>query len=261
MSRDTAGDPLSTAFDDVAARYDLMVGLSPGYHAQLAASAREFVRSVGEGARADAFDRPLRIVDLGCGSGASTRALADAAAKAGLRVEIVGVDASAGMLASARRKRWPAGVRFAQGTAQQVARGQVEGLDALDASAAGGFDGVFAAYLLRNVPEDERDAFLVGLIDRLRPGAPLLLHDYSVAGRPVASAAWTLLCWSVIVPLSAVLTRRPGLFTYLWRSVLEFDSVEQVMDRLQRTRYADVRARGVPGWQGSMVHMIHGRRL
>lgn len=248
---------LSEAFDDVAARYDVMVALSPGYHAQLVASAREFVRSLtGPDGPATEFDRPLRIVDLGCGSGASTGALVDAVAEAGLRCEIVGVDASTGMLDSARRKAWPAGVRFVQGTAQQLAQGELHALSA----DPDGFDGVFAAYLLRNVPECDRDAFLAGLHARLRPGAPVLLHDYSVAGRPVATAAWSALCWGVIVPLSAVLTRRPDLFTYLWRSVLEFDSVEQAMARLQRGGYTDVRTRGVPGWQVSMVHMIHGRR-
>lgn len=256
MSAD-ATSRLREAFDDVAPEYDLMVGLIPGYHAQLVASAREFVRSLTDAdGPGTVFDRPLRIVDLGCGSGASTGALVQAFGDAGLRVEIIGVDVSAGMLESARRKKWPAGVRFVQGTAEQVARGEVEGL----APTPDGFDGVFAAYLLRNVPEGERDAFLAGLYARLRPGAPVLLHDYSVAGQPVATAAWTALCWGVIVPLSVALTRRPGLFTYLWRSVLEFDSVVQTMARLQRAGYSDVRARGMPGWQSSMVHMVHGRR-
>lgn len=258
MSDSVAADPLSSAFDDVARHYDAMVALSPGYHAQLAASAREFVRSVMAGRGGGAGARPLRVIDLGCGSGASTRALVDALAEAGTTCEIVGVDASAGMLDRARRKTWPATVTFVHGTAGQLASEELPGV----ASGGSGerYDGIFAAYLLRNVPEDERDGFLAGLLDRLRPGAPVLVHDYSVADRPLAAAGWSALCWGVIVPLSVVLTRRPGLFTYLWRSVLEFDSVERAMERLQRAGYSDVRARGVPGWQGAMVHMIHGRR-
>lgn len=243
MTTPTAHVP--AAFDEVARRYDLMVGMSPGYHAQLRASARAFVDSLPRDP-----GRELRLLDLGCGSGASTRALVDALDAAGLRYRLTGIDASNGMLTQARRDSWPAGVDFEQALAENIAdllRNRGEHVD-----------GVFGAYLLRNVTE--RDELVTGLSERLVPGGPLVFHDYSVAGRPVAAAAWTLLSWAVIIPLSVVVTRRPGLFVYLWRSVLDFDSVPQIMDRLVRGGFEDVRARGVPGWQASMVHIVHGRR-
>ncbi len=63
---------VATAFDEAADRYDLMVGLNPGYH--------DHLRSAAE-ALAERLPRPsgsngsavLRLADLGCGSGASTR--------------------------------------------------------------------------------------------------------------------------------------------------------------------------------------------
>ena len=58
------------AFDEAADRYDLMVALNPGYHAHLRSAAAVLLRG-----DASTGSRPLRLVDLGCGSGASTRAL------------------------------------------------------------------------------------------------------------------------------------------------------------------------------------------
>ena len=125
------------AFDEVADRYDLMVALSPGYHRQLRASAEVLV--LGASTRSPDNDphrnppsdppsdpdgdppsdpdggpdgRPvhLRILDLGCGSGASTRAVVDAlaahaphrsgAALTGTFARIVALDASAARFAA-----------------------------------------------------------------------------------------------------------------------------------------------------------------
>ena len=80
---------------------------------------------------------------------------------------IVGVDASAGMLEQARAKRWPAGVRFEVGQAEEIASSQGSwGL-------GGSIQGAFAAYLFRNVAD--RDAVLAELFE-------LLAHD-GVVGR------------------------------------------------------------------------------
>ncbi len=55
------------------------------------------------------------IVDLGCGTGRFTGHLAER-----YGAEAVGIDPSAKMLAEARAKTWPAGVRFEQGSAEAV---------------------------------------------------------------------------------------------------------------------------------------------
>ena len=62
----------SAAFDRGASRYDLLVGLNPGYHQELRRAASALVERVGR--------RPgLRFIDLACGTGASTKALVGAA--------------------------------------------------------------------------------------------------------------------------------------------------------------------------------------
>ena len=232
------------AFDEVADRYDLMVALNPGYHAHLRHSAAALVAGLvpGEGSR---------VVDLGCGSGASTRALVDELNQGGVRAEVLGVDGSAGMLGQARKKSWPSWVRFEHGRA--------ESLD--EVCANGGFqplDGVFAAYLLRNVPD--RDMLLRSLHDLLRPGGVLVVHEYSVAGRPGSEAVWTAVCRGVVMPLGWLTSRRTRLYHYLWRSVMEMDSVETVMQRVADAGFEDVRTRSARGWQHGIIHTFHGRR-
>ncbi len=56
-----------------------------------------------------------QIVDLGCGTGRMSGPLAER-----YDAEVVGIDPSADMLAQARAKSWPAGVRFEQGAAEAV---------------------------------------------------------------------------------------------------------------------------------------------
>ena len=83
------------AFDVGATAYDRMVGANPGYHDHLRMSAHRMrIPNGGRGAR---------LLDAGCGTGASTAALLAAAPEA----EIVAVDASEGMLREARAKPWP----------------------------------------------------------------------------------------------------------------------------------------------------------
>lgn len=236
-------------FDQIGRHYDRLTGMSPGYRRQLRCSAAALIASVtGPDGCARPSGRRLRFADLGCGSGASTRALVDELTAAGLPFAIDAIDASAGMLQAARAKPWPSGVSFRQLRAEELVADGVR------------YDGILAAYLLRNVPDGRRDALLTTLRESLVPGGALVLHDYCVRGRFRDELAWTALNWGAIIPSAVVVTRRPALFTYLWRSVLAFDSQEQLMDRLVRARYDDVRARGVPGWQSGLVRIVHGRR-
>ena len=72
---DRDGWVLADAFDRAAPTYDAMVALSPGYHDQLRSAAEALVdRLPARGADGGA----LRVIDLGCGSGASTRAVLQA---------------------------------------------------------------------------------------------------------------------------------------------------------------------------------------
>ncbi|TDD84008.1 methyltransferase domain-containing protein [Saccharopolyspora karakumensis] len=220
------------AFDDAAASYDALVAADPGYHRHLRASARR-MGLPGNGAG-------LRILDAGCGTGASTAAVLNAAPLA----QIVAVDASEQMLRCARQKTWPLSVRFAHSRVE-------------DLSEDGPFDAVFAAYLVRNL--DDPDERLRAFRRMLRPGGRLVVHEYSVRDSVRARAVWNLVCWTIIIPAGTAASGSSALYRYLWRSVRSFDGVERFQRRLRDCGFTEVESRTVPGWQRRVVHTFLAR--
>lgn len=241
---------LASAFDHAAAAYDRLVAVNPGYHSQLRRSARLLAartpgslrtarspgppRSYGSGTAATAVPR---VLDLGCGTGASTAALARALPGA----HITAADASAGMLERARAKPWPDGVEFVHTPAENLA----------EAGVTGPFDAVFAAYLFRNVAAP--DAVLPSLRRLLVPGGVLGVHEYTLTGAWAHRALWTAVCRGVVVP-AGTLCGDGGLYRHLWRSVREFDTAAVFAARLRRAGFAAVRVLPVTGWQWGVVH-------
>ena len=243
---------VAAAFDEVAPRYDLMVALNPGYHAHLRMAANGLVEWLVR-PQPESELPPIRLLDLGCGSGASTRAVLEAAQSVGLRLAIVGADASAGMLDQARAKDWPVSVRFEVGQAEEIV-GSHEWLGLDDP-----IQGAYAAYLFRNVAE--RDKLLAGLFDLLADGGVLVVQEYSVAGsRLWTKALWTAVCWLAIIPLGWLTSPRSRLYRYLWQSVRSFDSVQTFVDRLHGAGFVDVEVRTVPGWQRGILHTFRARK-
>ena len=274
-------EDLAAAFDEVAPRYDLMVALNPGYHAHLQAAANALIEWLprpkiassmrpGTSMRSEPFDglrtapveeRPemsmrechLRILDLGCGSGASTRAVHQAAQAAGLLSFIVGVDASAGMIEQACAKSWPPGVRFEVGQAEKIAWSRELWIP------DDHIHGALAAYLFRNVTD--RDAVLAGLFDLLADDGVLVVQEYSIAGAGWwVQVMWSAVCWLVIIPLGWLTSRRTRLYRYLWRSVRSFDSIQTFVDRLYGAGFVDVQVATVRGWQRGILHNFRARK-
>ena len=240
---------LAAAFDEVAPSYDLMVALNPSYHAHLRSAADALVECLPKLAGPPP---QVHLVDLGCGSGASTRAVQQAARTAGLDFAIVGVDASAGMLEQARAKRWPTGVRFEAGPAEEIYWSRdLWGLGEK-------VHGAFAAYLFRNLAD--RDAVLAAVFDLLADDGVLVVQEYSIAGSRRAKLIWTLACWLVIIPLGWLTSRRTRLYRYLWRSVRSFDSIQTFVDRLYRAGFTDVEVRTASGWQRGILHTFRARK-
>ncbi|HEU5485116.1 MAG TPA: class I SAM-dependent methyltransferase [Microlunatus sp.] len=255
------------AFDRAAATYDRMVNLNPGYHRHLQAAADALVEKLPVGSG-------LTVVDLGCGSGASTDALVNSMGHRGQAYTAIGVDGSAGMLEQARSKPWPTWVSFAQARAEELSRVVGEGGHGADgavgaagngshgSAGAGGSDavvaGVLAAYLFRNVAD--RDAVLRSVWELLAPGGVLVVQDYSVAGSPKARARWNAVSWSVVIPLSKVINRDTGIYRYLWRSVLDNDSVDDFAARMIGAGYTEVEHRTAGGWQRDILHTFRGRK-
>ena len=125
---DQPGGRVAADFDRVAASYDLLVGLNPGYRRHLRLSAE----------RLELAD-DARILDLCCGTGQSTLALRAAYPRAAL----CGLDAAAEMLQVARTRPQLAGVDFVHGDAMDPAAAGIDGR----------FDGILMAYGIRNVPD------------------------------------------------------------------------------------------------------------
>jgi ubiquinone/menaquinone biosynthesis C-methylase UbiE len=218
------------AFDAGAPAYDALVGANPGYHRHLRLSAQRMALSD--------LGRGLRLLDAGCGTGASTSALLAVAPHA----EIVAVDASSGMLAEAAAKRWPPTVRFVHSRIEDIA----------DARVDGPFDGILAAYLLRNL--EDPDAQLRAFRALLRPGATLAVHEYSVRDSRLATAMWNAVCAAIIIPLGRLRSGDAALYRYLRRSVNDFDGADAFRNRLRVNGFTAVRSETMPGWQRNIVH-------
>lgn len=227
-------DRLTQAFDRGAKRYDLLVALNPGYHRELRRAAEALIDRLGRRSG-------LRLLDLACGSGASTQALLNASPPG---TEILGLDASRGMLAQARAKHWPRRVTFDQARAGEI------DLDRID----GGRDGILTCYLFRNVPGEDRDRAVAEVFALLRPGGWLVVQEYSVAGDPAAAFVWDAVSRGVIIPLGSVLDGGPELYRYLRRSVHDFDSIDQFMQRLAAAGFVDIAHRTAAGWQRGILH-------
>jgi ubiquinone/menaquinone biosynthesis C-methylase UbiE len=228
-------EDLAAAFDHASRSYDTLVAANPGYHAHLRRSVRR-LGLAGGGAG-------LRVLDLGCGTGASTAALAAVLPGA----EITAVDASAGMLERAAAKPWRDGVTFVQAPAERLA----------EAGVRGPFDAVFAAYLFRNVADP--DAVLSSVREALAPAGRLAVHEYTLSGRTSHRAVWTGVCRGLVLPVASALGDGT-LYRHLWRSVVEFDTAGDFAARVRAAGFQDVRVLPLPGWQTGITHTFVARR-
>lgn len=234
-------------YTPLAPGYDRLVGMldaSVGYHEQLRLS----VRRMGLPARGAG----LRLLDVGCGTGASTAALLQVLPEA----EIVAVDASAAMLERAKAKSWPRRVRFVHAGLDELA----SGADGLPRAARGPFDGALAAFLLFGLPSAAVDTALHALHRLLRPGAPLAVHDCSVADSLGARMRWLALSWGLVIPAGALVTGHTEVYRRLCRSVGGFDRVADFERRLSAAGFTDPRSQSVPGWTREIVYTFLGRK-
>ncbi|MFE6887674.1 methyltransferase [Streptomyces sp. NPDC057694] len=228
---------LASAFDHAARTYDTLVNANPGYHAHLRRSARRL--------GLPAQGRGLRVLDLGCGTGASTAALLSVLPDA----EITAVDASAGMLERAAAKRWPSSVTFAHTPAEHLADAGI------GSESDGKFDAVFAAYLFRNTADPDR--VLTSVRGALGPGGRVAVHEYTLSGKHRHRAVWSAVC-AGLLPVTTALGDG-ALYRHLWRSVVEFDTVALFARRVAAAGFARVAVLPLPGWQTGITHTIVGQ--
>lgn len=221
---------LQSQFDHAAGSYDLLTTMNPGYQ-----------RDLDRSAQGMKLGPAPRILDLCCGTGKSTRALERAYPGSTL----VALDASEAMLQEAAAKPWRVPVRFVQGDASDPASAGVEGP----------FHGIFMAYGLRNLVE--RDACLQRLYSLLAPGGVLCIHDYSLAPKLGARLRWNAVCYGIIIPSGALVSGSSEIYRYLHRSVLDFDRIDRLRQRVERAGYREVRVEGTSGWQRGIVHSLY----
>ncbi|WP_064485468.1 class I SAM-dependent methyltransferase [Pseudonocardia sp. HH130629-09] len=222
------------AYGRGAAGYDAFVATLPGYRTHLRVSASRMGLGDGHG---------LRLLDVGCGTGVSTEALLTSVGGA----EVVAVDASAEMLAVARRKNWSPRVTFVHSRLETLAEAGVEGP----------FDGILASFLVSNLPDAEHG--LRRLLSLLAPGAPMAVHDYAVSGR--SRMRWTAANWTWMLPMASLRWGAADLARYRARRVATAGGPEQMVHRMERAGFGDVRVQTVGGVQQHLVHTFLGRRL
>jgi ubiquinone/menaquinone biosynthesis C-methylase UbiE len=218
-------------FDDAAGAYDLLTSLSPGYDYDLRRSAQRL--ALGAGAR---------VLDLCCGTGRSTAALRATYPDA----DLVGLDASSGMLEHARKRAGLDATLLLGDATEPAAYG-----------AEGPFDAILMAYGIRNLPNPDRG--LANIRAVLKPGGVICFHEYSVADSWWGRVKWAAVCWGVIIPLGWIFGGSTTIYRYLYQSVVQFDGVAAMEERLKRAGFVDVRTEPMGGWQRGVLHSFLAR--
>ncbi len=206
-----------------------LVGANPGYHEHLRISARR-MRIPGRG-------QGLRLLDAGCGTGASTAALLAVAPEA----EIVAVDASRGHARRGAAKRWPASVRFVHSRVEDLAEAGVDGP----------FDGILAAYLIRNLADP--DGQLRGSGRCCARAARWPCTNTRCATRR-GHRVWNAVCWGDHHPGRPAAHRRRRPVPISAAKCQRLRRRYRFRDRLRDNGFTAVHSETMPGWQRNIVH-------
>ena len=167
--------------------------------------------------------RPARILDVACGTGDLTIALAS------LQPEtIVGIDISAGMLEIGRKKA------AARGLLEMISfiPGDAEGIPFPDAS----FDAVTVAFGVRNFVD--RDAGFREILRVLRPGGRLVILEFSTPTGPVFGPLYRLYLNRVLPRIGDRTAGQGGAYGYLAKTIGGFPSPPELAGMLRDAGFA-----------------------
>ena len=155
---------------------------------------------------------PLEVLDLACGTGDFSIAIARRMVRRSISGHISGVDLSAGMLAVMDQKIAAEGLTERVSTAQ----GDGEKLPFPDAT----FDRVTIAFGIRNF--ENRETGLREMRRVLRPGGRLVILELSVPGNAVIRWFYKLYFLHILPWIGGLVSGDRAAYNYLPASVLKF---------------------------------------
>ena len=208
-------------FDRIAGRYELLNTLTSfGLN-------RLWNRSI---VRASGLKPGGRALDLACGTGSVTRALADRAGPSGY---VVGVDFSSEMLNAAKTRPLSNG-EYRLGDATRI-----EGIE------SGAFDSVSIAYGARNIPD--LDALFSEMARAARPGGVVTCMEITRPTGRIFSAIFGLWFDKIVPWLGGKVSGDPHAYAYLPESVKEFVAPQDLAVIMERNELQDVTWRRLAG--------------
>ena len=212
-------------FNEVAKKYDLATFLSQGYQKDLQLSASRMNLTGNE-----------YLADLCCGTGKSTLACASYL-NAG---KILAIDNSEGMLEIAKTKFDNNNVTFSLQDVMELNYPENT------------FDAIFMAYGIRNMPDYEK--CLINLKRMLKPNGVIAFHEYSLNDNFFSQLYWKILGYSVIIPISTLLSGSSKIYKYLVQSVLGFPSPNKFVELLEKVGFQKSKRLPMPSWRRPILH-------
>ena len=185
-----------------------------------------------------------RILDVACGTGDSTIAIAKAAAKGS---EVVGVDISEGMMALVEGKAEKAGV----GDCIRLEVADGEALPYAD----GTFDRVACAFGIRNFEHKEKG--LAEFLRVLRPGGKAVVLELSVPRNRVVRWVYDLYFTRILPRIGGAVSGDRAAYSYLPASVHNFPSPKEFCRMMEDAGFREVSVRT---FTGGLCRLFVGKR-
>jgi len=175
--------------------------------------------------------KPLRVLDLGCGTGDLTTNLARLAEES---VEIAGLDYSSPMLERAREKAARAGV----GKRVKFIHGEATSLPFPD----GYFDCVGISFAFRNLTYKNpvRAPHLAEVLRVLGQGGRYVIVESSQPGSRVVRTLFHFYLHAFVAPVGTLLSSNKGAYHYLAESASRFYSSKKIREMLVAAGFREV---------------------
>ncbi|MBK8944364.1 MAG: class I SAM-dependent methyltransferase [Ignavibacteriae bacterium] len=212
-------------FNSIAKQYDIATKLSQGYQKDLNLSAERMNLKGNE-----------YIADLCCGTGKSTTACLSVLPQG----KILGIDNSKIMLEMAVRKIQNKNVKFSLEDVMELNYPNET------------FDAIFMAYGIRNMPDYEK--CLTNLKRMLKPNGVIAFHEYSLNDNLFSKIYWMFLGYSIIIPISTLLSGSSKIYKYLVKSVLTFPSPKIFLQILKNVGFKNTKRLPMPSWRKPILH-------